>query len=631
MAACPNCGGKLTYVPQYDRHYCYACGQYAPKGFGVSAGAGPAIQLGGEEGSHDGHYHCPTCGNELTFIAEYDRHYCYRCTTYAPKDVAPVGEAPAATPVVPEPTTADAAPDIVAAAGNPEESAMANPDDAREQEPEDAGAPSTVEAEAANPGGNPSKKRKGKKRKEEEEEKEEEAEEEEERPPLRRSEVVRAKKAQLIEWCRAHGLNTSGKKADLRDRLLQHMDQFQVEEEGVAEEPAGAAPPAPEAVEEPAPEEMMPEAVEAPEVEAEAPAEEAPPEEPEEPEIEAAEPEVDEAVEEELLEELLTSPEPEPEPEEIVTEEPWPEEPIAEEPEVVEALLVAPEVSAPEPVPAPAVAPVAPAPPVEPAKEEKPLPCPTCGKVLTYIDQYNRLYCYSCGNYAPKDYGKEPVPPPKPEPVAVAVPAPVAVAAPVPEVLPAPEPEPVAPKAENPCPTCGEELSYIQQYDRWYCYKEKKYAAKAKNPCPTCGKELSFIEQYGRWYCYDENKYAPKTYVAAAPAAAVAVARPVAPRPAVRAEAAAVAGLEQRMTALEQGTHAHGRPSAGIALAAVGLSLFIIWFLLLPALGPLHVLGLVDTTSIFLQYGQVLSLLALIGLILATAGVLAGLAGVRRR
>ena len=25
------------------------------------------------------------------------------------------------------------------------------------------------------------------------------------------------------------------------------------------------------------------------------------------------------------------------------------------------------------------------------------------------------------------------------------------------------------------CPTCGEPLSYIQQYQRWYCYKEKKY------------------------------------------------------------------------------------------------------------------------------------------------------------
>jgi hypothetical protein len=26
------------------------------------------------------------------------------------------------------------------------------------------------------------------------------------------------------------------------------------------------------------------------------------------------------------------------------------------------------------------------------------------------------------------------------------------------------------------CPTCGEPLTYIQQYNRWYCQKDKKYA-----------------------------------------------------------------------------------------------------------------------------------------------------------
>ena len=25
------------------------------------------------------------------------------------------------------------------------------------------------------------------------------------------------------------------------------------------------------------------------------------------------------------------------------------------------------------------------------------------------------------------------------------------------------------------CPTCGQPLTYIQQYQRWYCYKDKKY------------------------------------------------------------------------------------------------------------------------------------------------------------
>lgn len=30
---------------------------------------------------------------------------------------------------------------------------------------------------------------------------------------------------------------------------------------------------------------------------------------------------------------------------------------------------------------------------------------------------------------------------------------------------------------------------------------------KEKNPCPTCGKELTWIEQYQRWYCYNCGKY----------------------------------------------------------------------------------------------------------------------------
>ncbi len=32
------------------------------------------------------------------------------------------------------------------------------------------------------------------------------------------------------------------------------------------------------------------------------------------------------------------------------------------------------------------------------------------------------------------------------------------------------------PAAQTPvCPTCGGPLTYIQQYQRWYCYKDQKY------------------------------------------------------------------------------------------------------------------------------------------------------------
>jgi sporulation protein YlmC with PRC-barrel domain len=39
-----------------------------------------------------------------------------------------------------------------------------------------------------------------------------------------------------------------------------------------------------------------------------------------------------------------------------------------------------------------------------------------------------------------------------------------------------PQPAVQAQQAQAPvCPTCGGPLTYIQQYQRWYCYKDKKY------------------------------------------------------------------------------------------------------------------------------------------------------------
>ena len=40
-----------------------------------------------------------------------------------------------------------------------------------------------------------------------------------------------------------------------------------------------------------------------------------------------------------------------------------------------------------------------------------------------------------------------------------------------------PEQQPVQPKQSNQqlCPTCGQPLTWIPEYKRWYCYNEKKY------------------------------------------------------------------------------------------------------------------------------------------------------------
>jgi len=41
---------------------------------------------------------------------------------------------------------------------------------------------------------------------------------------------------------------------------------------------------------------------------------------------------------------------------------------------------------------------------------------------------------------------------------------------------PQPLTQPQQAQTQQPlCPTCGGPLTYIQQYQRWYCYKDKKY------------------------------------------------------------------------------------------------------------------------------------------------------------
>ena len=64
------------------------------------------------------------------------------------------------------------------------------------------------------------------------------------------------------------------------------------------------------------------------------------------------------------------------------------------------------------------------------------LPCPNCGSSLTFVEQYDRNYCYHCGRYAPEGYGD---------------------------------------KGAKRCPTCGGILSYIAEYERFYCHHCEAY------------------------------------------------------------------------------------------------------------------------------------------------------------
>jgi len=127
---------------------------------------------------------------------------------------------------------------------------------------------------------------------------------------------------------------------------------------------------------------------------------------------------------------------------------------------------------------------------------------------------------------------------------------------------------------KNPCPTCGRDLSYIEKYGRFYCYSCKKYApAKVKNPCPNCGKELTFIAAYQRHYCPACGQYAPKEMTAQ-----ILAARSMAVASAMAASVRPVAASATRTVAVQ--VHQHASPGGGVALAALGLIVLLLYSVL---------------------------------------------------
>jgi predicted RNA-binding Zn-ribbon protein involved in translation (DUF1610 family) len=274
--------------------------------------------------------------------------------------------------------------------------------------------------------------------------------------------------------------------------------------------------------------------------------------------------------------------------------------PVAERPPEAAA---APE-KTPE-MPKPAVAAVE-APPVEKIPEKPPevaptpqpklivvkaiSPCPTCGRELTFIKTYNRYYCYNCRKYAPEEAKAAPAKPAAPKPAA---PAPRAA-----------RPAALAKVEAKKCPTCGGALSYIRQYNKWYCYNCKKYVAeRPSNLCPTCGGPLEYLAQYDRYYCYNCKKYAPERAVQAAAQI-------------VRVERVGVAAP----------AHTHGGIGAGVGLAVVALVMFILVQLLsyVPEL-----LGV--TVFVIPNQLQIIFLLQFLSGLFLILAVIAGLVGVRKK
>ncbi len=491
---CPTCGSPLTFLDQYQRYYCHRCFQYAPEGYG-------------DRGAQK----CPTCGGILSYVRQYGRMYCYRCSSYPPEESKPESRidvvTPPSTPSATEPTgtttpsaSGGGVTELVSAP-KPVEPTPVTPTlispEISSPSPIAEPTPKTEEAKPEAPPavvpvvseGTPSEPALTAPTSEA-------PKEPVPAPPSMDMRILSAskpaairvklfvlKKPDLVDLCRIYNLDPSGAKDDLQQRLLAYLHDV---------DSAGEAPP--------------------------------PGREPSEAPAAGT-----------------------------TTSAP----PTHEGP---------PTPSATEAAPAPAASQIAVTPEVE---------APSAASVATPI----------------------------------AEPTPVVVA-PGPAVTEAPH---AATRAEHPCPTCGRELTYISQYNRWYCYYCQRYApaaARAKNACPTCGATMRWIGQHRRWWCDSCQKYASADLpppAGAMPAAALAE--------------PATSGTVPKAIVI----HHHGSPAGGAGLVGVGLALYIV-YAFFAFLGDM--MGFAIPSGIT---PQLLGILQLLAFLLVAAGAIVGLYGIRDR
>jgi|GEM_PF-2644386 len=56
------------------------------------------------------------------------------------------------------------------------------------------------------------------------------------------------------------------------------------------------------------------------------------------------------------------------------------------------------------------------------------------------------------------------------------------------------------------CKQCGQYLTYVYQYSRWYCPYCRRYLEESRK-CSTCQRPLTYIPVYQKWFCYACYKY----------------------------------------------------------------------------------------------------------------------------
>jgi ribosomal protein S27AE len=86
---CAQCGRPTVWIPVYGRHYCYQCKKYAPNAEArKEAVPAPAPQEVKADVAKPAAPDCPRCGKTTTWVPKYERYYCYPCQKYVPKESA---------------------------------------------------------------------------------------------------------------------------------------------------------------------------------------------------------------------------------------------------------------------------------------------------------------------------------------------------------------------------------------------------------------------------------------------------------------------------------------------------------------------------------------------------------------
>lgn len=84
---CATCDQPLKWIEKYQRHYCYGCRKYAPRESAEKQEPAPKHEERGQKS-------CPGCNGELRFIEKYGEYYCFACKAYPlrAKKAAPAAE-----------------------------------------------------------------------------------------------------------------------------------------------------------------------------------------------------------------------------------------------------------------------------------------------------------------------------------------------------------------------------------------------------------------------------------------------------------------------------------------------------------------------------------------------------------